>query len=123
MTFSGTTTATRWHPWTYRDQSWQGASFNFAPLTEGELYQFSCWAKLAPANPDAELSLTIKIVDDGGENYLTVSTQAATTATWVQLVGPYQHAPVGELVELTAYLQASVATAEFLVDACTVTVH
>src|SRR5687768_8409605 len=24
MTFSGTTTATRWQPFTYRDQSWQG---------------------------------------------------------------------------------------------------
>lgn len=106
-----------------RTQSWHGARFNFAPLTDGELYQFSCWAKMAPANSDTDLSLTIKIVDDGGENYLTISTQAATTATWVQLVGPYQHAPVGELVELTAYLQATAATAEFLVDACTVALH
>lgn len=106
-----------------RDQSWQGASFGFAPLTQGELYQFSCWAKMAPANPDADLALTIKIVDDGGENYLTISSLPATAATWVQLSGPYQHAPVGELVELTAYLQASVATAEFRVDDCAVTLQ
>ena len=106
-----------------RDQSWQGVSFSFAPLTEGELYNFSCWVKMAPDHSDADVALTIKIVDDGGENYLQLNAAPVTAESWVQLSGLYQHAPEGEVTELTTSVSASDATAEFLIDACAVMIN
>lgn len=104
-----------------READWQGASFSVAPLTAGNQYLFSCWVRMAPANPDATLAMTVKLVDGTGENYLPVNSTPVTTASWVELSGAYFHDPDGVVTEMTPYIQASVPTAEYLIDACTVT--
>jgi hypothetical protein len=101
-----------------RNAEWQGAAFSVAPPQAGDLYQFSCWVKMAPANDEATVIMTIKLSDSV---YIEVNHQPVTAADWVQLSGPYLHDPDGTETEFTPYIQASVATAEYLIDSCSVT--
>jgi endo-1,4-beta-xylanase len=109
---------------TNRTAEWQGASFTVAAPQAGEIYQFSCHARMAPENPAATLTLTIKLRDalpevEGDTGiYIPVVDAEVTSASWVQLIGYYQHNPDGTETEFTPYIQASVATAEYLIDTC-----
>ncbi len=109
---------------TNRNEAWQGASFTVAAPQAGEVYQFSCHVRMAPENPEATATLTIKLRDGlpGVEGdpgvYIPVADAVVTSASWVQLSGFYQHDPDGTETEFTPYIQASVPTAEFLIDSC-----
>lgn len=109
---------------TNRTAEWQGASFTVAAPQAGEVYQFSCYVRMAPANPDATVAMTIKLRDsinnDGGI-FIEVTRADVTSEDWVQLSGYYQHDPDGTETEFTPYIQASVATAEYLIDSCSAT--
>jgi len=102
---------------TGRSADWQGASFTVAVPQAGELYQFSCYVRMAPSNPDATLAMTIKLSE---AVFIEVNRTAVTSANWVQLNGFYQHDPDGSETEFTPYIQASVPTAEYLIDSCSV---
>jgi Carbohydrate binding domain. len=100
-----------------RNAEWQGASFTVAAPQAGDLYQFSCHVRMAPENSDATVIMTIKLSD---AVYIEVGRTDATSASWVQLSGSYLHDPDGTETEFTPYIQASVATAEYLIDTCSV---
>lgn len=109
---------------TNRTAEWQGASFTVAAPQAGEVYQFSCYVRMAPANPDATVAMTIKLrdaIDNDGGIFIEVTRADVTSGDWVQLSGHYQHDPDGTETEFTPYIQASVATAEYLIDSCSAT--
>lgn len=102
---------------TKRDAEWQGASFSVMEPQAGDVYLLSCYVRMAPENPDADVSMTIKLND---ETFIYVAGIDATES-WVQLMGYYQHDPNGTETEFTPYIQASEATAEYLIDSCSAT--
>lgn len=109
---------------TNRTAEWQGASFTVAAPMAGEVYQFSCYVRMAPENPDATVAMTIKLrdaIDDDGGIFIEVTRADVTSGDWVQLSGYYQHEPDGTETEFTPYIQASVATAAYLIDSCSAT--
>lgn len=106
-----------------RTAEWQGASFTVAAPMAGEVYQFSCYVRMAPGNPDATVAMTIKLrdaIDDDGGIFIEVTRADVTSEDWVQLSGSYLHDPDGTETEFTPYIQASAATADFLIDTCSV---
>ncbi len=109
---------------TNRTAEWQGASFTVAAPMAGEVYQFSCYVRMAPENPDATVAMTIKLrdaIDNDGGIFIEVTRADVTSEDWVQLSGYYQHEPDGTETEFTPYIQASVATAAYLIDSCSAT--
>lgn len=109
---------------TNRSESWQGASFTVAAPQPGDIYELTCYVRMAPENPDASVSMTIKLrdpIDDDDGVYIEVTRTDATAADWVQLKGIYQHTPDGTETEFTTYIQASEPTADYLIDSCSAT--
>lgn len=111
---------------TGRRESWQGASFTFAPLDRGATYNFSCWVRLADTYSNNTVTLSLKLDDEGepdeGQDakYPDIATANANAQDWTQVTGSYTYQPEGVVTELLAYIQAGHANAAFFVDDCSV---
>lgn len=106
---------------TGRTENWQGASFSFAPLEKGATYRFSCWVQLADHYADNSVTLSIKLDDAAADDkFFNLDTQRASSPKWVQVAGNYTHEPEGAVQELTAFVQAGLATADYFIDDCSV---
>ncbi len=80
---------------TGRTAFWNGLTFTVDPLTDGNEYDVAVWVKLAPGEPDAEVHLTAKKVDDDdAETFLEYERLASVVATadeWSLLQGYYTY--------------------------------
>lgn len=115
-----------------RTQPFQGGSFSFAALSLGYSYNISCWVKMAPGLPETALALNLKIAQDDGTNDTDAYPEIAelenvTSDAWVQLSGTYVYQlndPDIAVTEIVGYVQAPKnATAEYLIDDCSVTLQ
>jgi hypothetical protein len=112
---------------TNRSENWQGASFTVAAPQAGDIYELTCYVRMAPENPASSVAMTIKLRDGLPEIegdygiFIEVARTDATAEGWVQLKGTYLHNPDGTETEFTPYIQASEATAEYLIDSCSAT--
>ena len=72
-------------------------------ITNNETYRFSVAVKLA-SGESGQVGLTIKRVDGSGTNWINFPRIDASDQDWVQIIGDYDHNPVGEVTQFFVYV-------------------
>ena len=72
-------------------------------ITNNGTYRFSVAVKLA-AGENGQVGLTIKRVDGSGTNWINFPRVDASDQDWVQIIGDYNHNPVGEVTQFFVYV-------------------
>ncbi|MDC2891055.1 carbohydrate binding domain-containing protein [Psychrosphaera algicola] len=101
---------------TGRSSGWHAPIYTITDkLVVGDTYYFSIWVKLVEETAE-NMKLSLKVVDDSGDNYITIANASVDNTAWVELTAEYVHASDGPETQVIVYVESDSPTASYYID-------
>ncbi len=99
-----------------RTDNWNGISQSLLGLiSDGQTCSVSGWVKIQNA-PSADVKITIKQTDDGGDKYTLIGQSTVSDSGWANITGAFTLSINGTLTQLFMYFEGPEAGIDLYVD-------